>query len=215
MTIKLNGSTAGSVALDAPASTTSNADIAFKLPVADGSAGQVLTTDGSGNLSWVTLPTPGINMIDRWHLSSNYSLSNAQTYYTINQHWARTSTVGYNPGIIGSAMTESSGLFTFPSTGVYLLIYDCITGTSTDQLNMWSYITVGSDTSGTNYVSVKASSGDSGTMNTVTHTALIDVTDTSTVKVFFRGYANTNGAYLSGSSLGQRCCVTFIRIGDT
>ena len=52
-------------------------------------------------------------------------------------------------------------------------------------------------------------------MNTVTHTALIDVTDTSTVKVFFRGYANTNGAYLSGSSLGQRCCVTFIRIGDT
>ena len=55
MTIKLNGSTAGSVALDAPASTTGNADIAFKLPVADGSAGQVLKTDGSGNLSWVTV----------------------------------------------------------------------------------------------------------------------------------------------------------------
>ena len=52
MTIKLNGSTAGSVALDAPASTTSSADITFKLPVADGTAGQVLTTDGSGNLSW-------------------------------------------------------------------------------------------------------------------------------------------------------------------
>lgn len=55
MTIKLNGSTAGSVALDAPASTTGNADINFKLPVADGSAGQVLKTDGSGNLSWVTV----------------------------------------------------------------------------------------------------------------------------------------------------------------
>lgn len=54
MTIKLNGSTAGSVALDAPASTTSSADIIFKLPVADGTAGQVLQTDGSGNLSWVT-----------------------------------------------------------------------------------------------------------------------------------------------------------------
>ena len=54
MTIKLNGSTAGSVALDAPASTTGNADIQFKLPVADGTAGQVLQTDGSGNLSWVS-----------------------------------------------------------------------------------------------------------------------------------------------------------------
>ena len=54
MTIKLNGSTAGSVALDAPASTTGNADITFKLPIADGTAGQVLQTDGSGNLSWVS-----------------------------------------------------------------------------------------------------------------------------------------------------------------
>ena len=58
MTIKLNGSTAGSVALDAPASTTGNADINFKLPVADGSAGQVLKTDGSGNLSWVDYTSP-------------------------------------------------------------------------------------------------------------------------------------------------------------
>lgn len=58
MTIKLNGSTGGSVALDAPASTTSNADITFKLPVADGSSGQVLQTDGSGALSFATvIPT--------------------------------------------------------------------------------------------------------------------------------------------------------------
>ena len=60
MTIKLNGSTAGSVALDAPASTTGSNDITFKLPVADGTAGQVLMTDGSGNLSWVTL---GLNKL--------------------------------------------------------------------------------------------------------------------------------------------------------
>jgi len=54
MTIKLNGSTAGSVALDAPASTTSGANIEFKLPVADGSTGQFIKTDGSGNLAFAT-----------------------------------------------------------------------------------------------------------------------------------------------------------------
>ena len=54
MTIKLVGATSGSVALDAPASTTSGADITFKLPVADGSANQLLKTDGSGNLSWAS-----------------------------------------------------------------------------------------------------------------------------------------------------------------
>ena len=54
MSIKLNAQSGGSVALDAPTQTTSSADLTFKLPVADGTAGQVLKTDGSGNLSWTT-----------------------------------------------------------------------------------------------------------------------------------------------------------------
>ena len=53
MTIKLVGSSSGSVALEAPASTTGGANIEFKLPVADGSNGQVLQTNGSGQLSFV------------------------------------------------------------------------------------------------------------------------------------------------------------------
>ena len=58
MTLKLNGSSSGSVSIDAPASTTSGADITFALPVADGSSGQVLQTNASGQLSFVSLPTP-------------------------------------------------------------------------------------------------------------------------------------------------------------
>ena len=46
----------GSVGLVGPASTTGNAAIQLKLPVDDGSANQVLQTDGSGNLSWYTIP---------------------------------------------------------------------------------------------------------------------------------------------------------------
>ena len=44
----------GSVALKGPASTTGNAAVSLKLPVADGSANQLLKTDGSGNLGWAT-----------------------------------------------------------------------------------------------------------------------------------------------------------------
>ena len=58
MSIKLNAQSGGSVALDAPTQTTSSADITFKLPVADGSSGQVLQTDGSGALSFATVSTP-------------------------------------------------------------------------------------------------------------------------------------------------------------
>ena len=49
--IKLNAASGGgSVSLEGPAS--SNADVEFKLPVADGSANQVLKTNGSGVLSF-------------------------------------------------------------------------------------------------------------------------------------------------------------------
>lgn len=53
MTLKLNGSTDGSVSIDAPADTSpTGTDITFTLPTADGTSGQVLTTNGSGALSF-------------------------------------------------------------------------------------------------------------------------------------------------------------------
>lgn len=52
--IKLNGSSSGFVALDAPAAAGSNTLV---LPTGNGSNGQVLTTNGSGTLSWSTITT--------------------------------------------------------------------------------------------------------------------------------------------------------------
>jgi len=54
--IKLNAASGGgSVSLKAPSTTTSNAAVELQLPVADGSANQLLKTDGSGNLGWATI----------------------------------------------------------------------------------------------------------------------------------------------------------------
>ena len=146
MTIKLNGSTAGSVALDAPASTTGNADINFKLPVADGSAGQVLQTDGSGNLSWVTLPTSGLTVADTWRLTTTYDPGNNSTDF-ITANWERDDTSGF--GHI-SGMTESSGVFTFPSTGIYQLLF--IATFNTDPSGGDTYfLHIHTTTDGTNY----------------------------------------------------------------
>ena len=56
MTLKLNGSTSGSVSIDAPADTSpSGTDVTLTLPVNDGDAGQYLQTDGTGTLSWQTV----------------------------------------------------------------------------------------------------------------------------------------------------------------
>jgi len=44
----------GTVSFKGPATTTGNAAVPFVLPVADGSAGQYLKTDGSKNLGWAS-----------------------------------------------------------------------------------------------------------------------------------------------------------------
>ena len=51
----------GTTSLKAPSSTTSNADVVLKFPVADGSANQVLKTDGSGQLSFTSNAGTTIN----------------------------------------------------------------------------------------------------------------------------------------------------------
>ena len=48
---------------------TANGASVYTLPQTDGSAGQVLQTNGSGVLSWVSLPTGGLNMVDIWDLN--------------------------------------------------------------------------------------------------------------------------------------------------
>ena len=61
MAIKLNGSTSGSVALDAPADTSpSGTDVTLTLPTSAGSSGQYLQTNGSGTLSWQTVSTSNL-----------------------------------------------------------------------------------------------------------------------------------------------------------
>ena len=51
---------------------TQNGAAVFTLPTSDGSTGQVLKSDGSGNLSFVNLPTGGISEIDYWRLTTSF-----------------------------------------------------------------------------------------------------------------------------------------------
>ena len=80
MSIKLNAQSGGSVALDAPTQTASSADLVFKLPVADGSAGQVLKTDGSKNLSFGAGGNTGSLQV----LEQFYSLADGSAFSTSN-----------------------------------------------------------------------------------------------------------------------------------
>ena len=88
----------------------------FKLPGTDGSSNQAMVTNGSGALLFASL---GVTMADQWMLTSNFSPGGAVSIVTSG--WGRVSRAGY--GSIGSAMTQSSGVFTYPQTGIYFVEY--------------------------------------------------------------------------------------------
>ena len=61
--ISLKHSGGNVVSLNSPTSAPTSADVAFKLPNADGSAGQYMKTDGSGNLAFATVTVPAGNIV--------------------------------------------------------------------------------------------------------------------------------------------------------
>ena len=72
---------------------TANGAAVYTLPTTDGSAGQVLQTNGSGVLSWVTLPSSGLTMADQWRITNSLNGVSSSTYITAN--WERVDTDGF------------------------------------------------------------------------------------------------------------------------
>ena len=212
MTLKLNGSSSGSVAFDAPANTTSGAALTFKLPIADGTAGQVLKTDGSGNLSWFT-PQPAV-ILDRWRLTTD-STSDS----TVHTAWERGDNALRLPAQIlqgGSGMSHSSGIFTFPQTGIWEV---SICGTFAGQSGndglaaLVLQITVDD---GSNWNGACGAKGGSDATEWFqgTSSAIFDITDVSNQKV--RTYTTSFGyTELRGNTNEDETHLTFIRWGDT
>ena len=213
--IKLVHSGGNSVSLTTPTSNPAS-NITFKLPQSDGSAGQVLQTDGNGNLSWVTpATTNGIRMADQWRRAAVLALNSGENFVTSD--WERVDGSGQGVYIPDGGMTQSSGIFTFPMTGIYKVEWQCYfedTGSaSVNSANI--YITTDNNTYNNRSSSVN-SVADVGSYSYVSaHTqTFVDVTDTSQVKVKFRVYSNSTVA-MDTSSSENRNCATFVRLGDT
>jgi len=208
--IKLVHSGGNSVSLTTPTSNPSS-NITFKLPQADGSAGQVLQTDGNGNLTFVD--PGGITMADQWRLTSDFSVDDTASFITSNLE--RVDTAGQ--GTLGTGMSESSGVFTFPSTGIYKV--DFQTNAYATAANRYVGGRIQVTTNNSSYAIISDSSDgiyvpSTSSWGTAETSSLIDVTDTSNVKIKFECY--TSGPItFAGSSNRNRTFMTFIRLGDT
>ena len=174
-----------------------------------GTSGQILQTGGSGaNPSWTNAPV-GIAMADQWRPASAQS-GNDVVYNT----WERIDTD--TPGYIGSAMSHSSGIFTFPSTGRYWIQFRATMTCSTSSDYVGAVIEQTANDSSYSSCSIAYESVEAGS-NYMTNVCsfLFHCAGTGTHKVRFKQGGSQQGTVnLIGGTASNESEVTFIRLGD-
>ena len=197
--IKLNAASGGgSFSLQAPSSSSN--DRVFTLPdVADATMATV----------------NGVQIIDKFRVHTSFQ-GNADPVQNLER--SDTTTMNFP---FGSGMTENSGIFTFPTTGFYLIEFQCNFFYAGNEREIIINIDVSSN-SGTNYTqSAISRSFVSQQEGTNTHffiiaSCVVDVTNASTFRAKGRtDLGGSTGIYTQGNSNASETFFRFTRLGDT
>ncbi len=157
-----------------------------------------------------------LKMADQWRITAVHAVPTQNSI--ISNNWERVDGTAQGTYIPNGGMTQSSGVFTFPYTGIYLVrfqgYFEENTSTNQAQVEMRA-----SNDGGNSYSSIAFSPCSISNLGTYTYgniqmETLIDVTNVSNVKIYWQTYSATATA-LDGSSTQNRTYATFLRIGDT
>jgi hypothetical protein len=188
---------------------TQSADNSGVLQLASGVGNLVTIPSTTGTMA---LTTTGLSQSDQWHLTTSAGNITGQV---LSANWARMNPAGFAK--IGAGMTESSGVFTFPTTGLYLIsaqarfLYD--------SPRRYVQLFIQTTTNNSTYADIALASGNlylsgSDSYSTPTTQTFLNVTSTSLCKVRFYVEA-ASATNVNGSSNRYDTGATFIRIGES
>tara|TARA_R100000388_G_scaffold83892_1_gene62875 strand:- start:124 stop:753 length:630 start_codon:yes stop_codon:yes gene_type:complete len=198
---------------------TANGAAVYTLPTTDGSAGQVLQTNGSGVLSWVSLPSGGLAMADQFRITGNGTLNTdatSQLNSSISCTWERADSD--SAGFIGTGMTQSDGVYTFPSTGIYQIIGNLVVSRDAAENRYANFNLEVSTDGGSSYDIAAIGSGGFGQVyqrDTCSLCFILDVTSTTNVKVRFSASTNRSNVQFRGDTGANYSAVIFTKLGET
>ena len=175
--------------------------------------GIVTATSFAGSGAALTGISAGIQVAQQWRIINDKTVSTSSSFLTSD--WESVDTDGY--GAIGS-MSVSSGVFTFPSTGIYLIRF-IGAHTSTSGID-WSQTEIHTTLDNSSYGIASYgyfSCDSSGRWGTSVNEFMFDVTNTSTHKVKFacRGSNGNSKLYGANATNNNQTYATFIRLADT
>ena len=196
--IKLNAASGGgSFSLQAPSSSANN---------------RVFTLPDSADATMATVN--GITEYDAWVITSDFTTDASSPDY-FNSNWARQDLGNSLFEKIGTGMTESSGIFTFPSTGKYQINAEWSINANgvTDSNVLGSMYATHNNSSYTMIARASVSIAGSNIYN-VSAQSMVDVTDTSNIKIRLAS-DSSNGVIFEGQNGAMRTGIIFKRLGDT
>ena len=168
--------------------------------------------DGAIDDSHFATGARGLKEVDQWRLTTDFTGNAAP----IASNLERVDSDGF--GKIGTGMSESSGIFTFPSTGVWKIEFIIATLYGGD--NRYSLIKIHTtldnssyDTASSAYIGINNVSNNWYGNGVVSF--IFDVTDVSTHKCKFTVTHEESGTTVRGNSDNNETHMTFIRLGDT
>ena len=183
--------------------------------ISESTSGSGVTIDGvlikDGNVDGVDVSaiTQGIIELDQWQLTANLTAS-ADPITTFVRP------TGTLQAKIGTGMSNSSGVWTFPSTGYWRITVHAFFSNSSDNQD-GDMIIYSSANNGTDWdeIAYTAYAGKQSNFSAGSTSCILDITDLSNHKVKFRFNDNQGGCNLLGESTKNRTHFEFMRIGDT
>tara|TARA_R100001460_G_scaffold9567_1_gene22929 strand:+ start:110 stop:682 length:573 start_codon:yes stop_codon:yes gene_type:complete len=179
----------------------------------DSGGNAIITSNGSGTFT-SSLPNTGITMVDQFRLTANITTPDGEL--TSNLERVDDATFGS----IGTGMTNSSGIFTFPQTGIYLIMVQAGISYPNVADNQSNVFTKVSSDSGSNFedagrAAAGSNSSSGNSFFTVFSQSFVDVTNISTFQVKFNCTSFGSGVELVGNTDMSITSFSFIRLGDT
>ena len=157
----------------------------------------------------------GISEADQYRITSGFTQGGSTAL--ISSNWERADTDGF--GKLGTGVSQSSGIFSFASTGVYYITAGAYhSRNNAAALNAGHSIFTTTDNSSyvaatTAYTCFENTDGKTaGTFSAF----IFDVTNTTTHKAaLYQMCSPNNCSNMGGNSNGNDTYITFIRLGDT